>query len=263
VPWSTELGGFAAGLLIAVVTAPVGISGAVFLAPVQLDLLGIPSPRVTPTNLLFNVVAVPGALLRYRQRTVAFGALSRLLVAGTLPGVVAGAMVRVYLVPGVRPFRIIAGLVLLPLGAFVLARRRTGSDGPGCGPHPGMTSARITALAAVVGVIAGIYGIGGGSLMGPVLVSSGFTVAAVAPAALASTFVTSIVGALTYGVLGIVESGAVAPDWAVGLACGLGGLFGGYIGARLQPRMPEPALRILLGCLAMGLGIAYLIQGLS
>jgi uncharacterized membrane protein YfcA len=259
--WSTELGGFVAGLLIAVVTSPVGISGAVFLLPVQLDLLGIPSPRVTPTNLLFNVVAVPGALLRYRRTEAAFGALSRLLVAGTLPGVIAGAVIRVYLVPGVRPFRIIAGLVLLPLGAFVLLRRsieerRSEQRRP-------LSARRITVLAGGVGVVAGIYGIGGGSLIGPILVGSGFTVAAVAPAALSATFVTSVVGALTYGVLALVKTGTIAPDWPVGFACGLGGLCGGYLGAHLQPRLPERGLRVLLGILAMALGVAYLIQALA
>jgi len=50
-----------AGLLVAILTAPVGVSGAVFLLPIQLDLLRVPSPAVTPTNLLFNVVATPGA----------------------------------------------------------------------------------------------------------------------------------------------------------------------------------------------------------
>lgn len=44
----------------------------------------------------------------------------------------------------------------------------------------------------------GIYKIGGGSLLGPILVGRGAPVATVAPAALASTFVTSIVGAATY-----------------------------------------------------------------
>ena len=48
-------------------TEPVGVSGAVFLLPVQASVLGVPSPAVTPTNLLFNVVAGPGALLRYRR----------------------------------------------------------------------------------------------------------------------------------------------------------------------------------------------------
>ncbi len=50
-----ELHGLAVGLMIAVVTAPVGVSGAVFLLPVQLSVFGVPNPAVTPTNLLFNV----------------------------------------------------------------------------------------------------------------------------------------------------------------------------------------------------------------
>jgi len=62
VSWQHGLLGFAAGLLISVVTAPVGISGAVFLRPVQLDVVHVPNPQVTPTNLLFNIIAGPGAL---------------------------------------------------------------------------------------------------------------------------------------------------------------------------------------------------------
>jgi uncharacterized membrane protein YfcA len=53
------LQGFVAGVAIAVVTAPVGVSGAVFLLPVQLSVLHVPNPSVTPTNLLYNVIAAP------------------------------------------------------------------------------------------------------------------------------------------------------------------------------------------------------------
>jgi uncharacterized membrane protein YfcA len=65
--WQAGLTGFLAGLLISIVTSPVGVSGAVFLLPVQLSVLHVPSPAVTPTNLLYNVVSGPGALLRYRR----------------------------------------------------------------------------------------------------------------------------------------------------------------------------------------------------
>ena len=57
-----------AGWGVAVLTVPVGVSGAVFLLPIQLTVLDVPSPAVTPTNLLFNIVAIPGALARYRTR---------------------------------------------------------------------------------------------------------------------------------------------------------------------------------------------------
>ena len=64
----TEVVALAAAYLIAVVTTPAGISGAVLLLPFQISVLATPSPSVTPTNLLYNVVATPGALYRYWRR---------------------------------------------------------------------------------------------------------------------------------------------------------------------------------------------------
>jgi hypothetical protein len=250
--------GFVAALLISVVTAPVGISGAVFLLPVQLSILQVPTPSVTPTNLLFNVVATPGSLLRYRKQLQFSGPLTRHMVVGTLPGVIAGAAIHVYLVPGPTTFRIIAAAVLIPIGCWLLVRSpRQVSDRD----RPTIMRPRtISVLAFAVGCVAGIYGLGGGSILGPILVGSGMAVAVVAPAALASTFVTSLVGVLAYGLLALTNPGTVAPNWVLGLVCGAGGLIGGYLGARLQPRLPERALRVLLGALAVGLGLAYLIQ---
>ena len=252
----TLVQGFLAGLLIATVTAPVGVSGAVFLLPVQLDLLHVANPAVTPTNLLYNIVAGPGALWRYRRAGQLTGPLTRILLAGALPGVVIGAVIRVHVVPGVTAFRLIAAAVLLSIGIWLIKRSVTRNQRP----HAVLTPAQTIGLAFGVGIIGGIYGIGGGSIIGPILVGTGLAVATVAPAALAATFVTSIVGALTYGVLASTTAGSIAPDWPVGIACGIGGLIGGYAGAHLQPRLPETALRILLGGLAVAVGVMYLVQ---
>ncbi|MFI7610913.1 hypothetical protein ACIBP6_06725 [Nonomuraea terrae] len=64
--WQGDLLGFGAGLVIAVFAAPVGVSGAVFLLPVQLSVLSVPSPAITPANMLYNVVPIPRALARHR-----------------------------------------------------------------------------------------------------------------------------------------------------------------------------------------------------
>jgi hypothetical protein len=45
----------------------------------------------------------------------------------------------------------------------------------------------------------------------------------------------------------LTVDGAIAPNWVLGLACGAGGLTGGYLGARLKPRMPETVLRAAAG----------------
>jgi uncharacterized membrane protein YfcA len=245
---------FGAGVLVAVLTAPVGVSGAVFLLPIQLDVLRVPSPAVTPTNLLFNVVSTPGALLRYRHNRALDGPLTRQLVAGTLPGVVLGTLIRVYLAPGDRIFRLLAAAVLLPLGIWLCTRRRSPKRTRTIGART------VTTLGVGVGVVGGIYGIGGGSLLGPMLVGGGLSVATVAPAALAATFLTSIVGVSTYGLLSLTTEEPVSPHWPTGILCGLGGLLGGYLGARLQPRVPETGLRILLGVLAVGLALTYVTQ---
>lgn len=255
--------GFVAGLVISLVTSPVGVSGAVFLLPVQLSVLGVPSPSVTPTNLLFNVVAVPGALARYRRAGTLRGRLTRLLLLGAVPGVVVGAVLRVVAVPGPDVFRVIVAALLLPLGSWLVVRAvreppRRDTTAPT--PDGALGDRAVVALSLGVGVVGGVYGIGGGSILAPVLAGRGLSVARVAPAALACTFVTSVVGAATYGLLSLAAGGEVRPDWAVGLACGAGGLVGGYLGARLQPRVPERALRLVLGGLAVGLAVAYITQ---
>ncbi|GLZ01142.1 TSUP family transporter [Actinoplanes sp. NBRC 103695] len=184
------------------------------------------------------------------------GPLARLLLAGTLPGIVVGACIRVFAIPGPRVFRLVVALVLLPLGLWLLARAARG----GAAERPPLPWRTVLALGAAVGTLGGVYGIGGGSLLGPILAGRGTPMTMIAPAALACTFVTSTVGAATYGVLALTTSGDIAPHWTLGVLCGAGGLIGGYLGAHLQRRIPERALRILLGGLATTLACLYLVQ---
>lgn len=258
--WTSGVGGFVAGLVIAIVTTPVGVSGAVFLLPVQLSILHVPSPAVTPTNLLFNVVAGPGALLHYARSGQLRGPLAVQLLLGTVPGVIVGALLRVFVVPGGRLFRLIAAAVLLPLGSWLCARTFFSNTIP---QPRSMSAARVTGLALCIGVVGGIYGIGGGSILGPILVARGESVTIVAPAALASTFAASIVGASTYAALAFLSRGDIAPVWPLGLLCGLGGLIGGYLGAKLQPLLPEAALRFLLGLTAIAVGAWYIFDAVA
>ncbi len=253
--------GFVAGLVVATVTAPVGVSGAVFMLPVQLSILAVPNPAVTPTNLLFNIVSIPGALIRYRRRAPLRSALTTVLLAGTLPGVVAGAIIRVFLIPGPQLFRLFVATLLFPLGVWLCLRSVRAPSRPV--PTPPSNRFVIT-FALGVGVVGGIYGIGGGSLLSPILVGRGIPVSTVAPAALTSTLVTSVAGAATYVVLALTTTGQdIAPEWTIGVISGLGGLCGGYLGAHLQPVLPEKALRAGLGVLAVATAALYVTQALA
>jgi uncharacterized protein len=95
------------------------------------------------------------------------------------------------------------------------------------------------------------------------LIVSGGKPAEVAPAALASTFVTSVAGVITFTILSVHAPGAVVPDWPVGVALGAGGLAGGYTGARLQSRLPDALIRRLVGVLVIAIAARYLASGLG
>jgi uncharacterized membrane protein YfcA len=257
--WS-EVIAFTAACVIAVLATPAGISGAVLLLPFQVSVLGTPSPAVTPTNLLYNVVATPGALYRYWRQGQTGGRLALVLIAGTLPGVIGGSVIRVELLPSPKVFDLVVAAVLAPLGAWLTVTRPTAPERPA--PHRTIPVPVLATVAAAVGCVGGIYGIGGGSILAPLLIGSGRRAAEVAPAALASTFVTSVAGVVTFTILSLHQHGPVAPDWPTGLALGAGGLAGAYTGARLQARLPDLLIRRLIGVLVVAIGIRYLWTGL-
>lgn len=169
-------------------------------------------------------------------------------------------MIRVFVVPGPEVFRLIVAAVLAPLGLRLVAGLRRSA---GVAPNPvdeRQPTGLPVAVTLAIGVVGGIYGIGGGSILGPLLVSRGMAVRQVVPAVLATTFVTSAVGVATFGLLALTTRPAVAPEWPTGIACGIGGLVGGYIGSRLQWRISELGLRRLLGVLALALAAGYVVQ---
>jgi uncharacterized protein len=262
-PGWTEVVALVAAYVIAALSTPAGISGAVLLLPFQVGVLGTPSPSVTPTNLLYNVVSTPGALYRYWRQGQTGGRLALVLIAGTLPGVIAGSVIRVKVLPGPRVFDLVIAAVLVPLGAWLAVTRPPRPDEEPARPVRRIPAPALIALAAMVGCAGGIYGIGGGSILAPILIGSGRRPVEVAPAALASTFVTSVAGVITFTILSVNQHAPVAPDWPTGIALGLGGLAGGYTGARIQSRLPDVLIRRLVGILVIAIGARYLVSGLG
>lgn len=253
------LAGALIAFAVAVVSTPAGVSGAVYLLPVQASVLHVPNPALSPTNLLYNVLATPGGLVRFAQSGGLWTPLTRALLAGSVPGVVAGAIVRVELLPGRRALLAAIAVVLVPVGISLLRRARGRGSGH-VAREPDRPARWVPWAAAGVGTVAGIAGIGGGSLLAPLLAAAGYPLALVAPAALASTLATSVVGVACFQLLALLDDGgaAIAPEWLLGLALGAGGVLGSYLGASLQPHLPERALRTLLGVASLLIAALYL-----
>ncbi len=260
--------------LISVVTSSAGLSGAFLLLPFQMSVLGFASPAVSPTNLIFNIVASPGGVYSYAREGRMAWALTGVVVAGTLPGVFVGAFIRVRYLADARHMKLFVGIVLLYLAWRLLAGAR-GRKPVECGVSRvrtmGFSLTRVSyefggavyafnplvmiALSLVVGMVGGIYGIGGAAIITPFVVAIlGLPVYTVAGAALFGTFITSVAGVFSFQMLG------ARPDWALGSLFGLGGLAGTYAGARLQKHLPERWIRVLLGLLAGGLALNYIVR---
>ncbi len=120
-------------------------------------------------------------------------------------------------------------------------------------------------LSLVVGVVGGVYGIGGGSIMAPFFVSIlGLPVYTVAGAALMGTFVTSVFGVGFYqGISFFIPELAVGPDWLLGMLLGVGGTAGIYCGARFQKYVPADGIKFMLAVIMFFIAIRYVAAFIS
>jgi uncharacterized membrane protein YfcA len=118
-------------------------------------------------------------------------------------------------------------------------------------------------LSLVVGLIGGVYGIGGGAIIAPFIVSFfGLPIHTIAGATLMGTCVTSVGGVLFYEFFGpyvALPGQAVRPDWLLGFLFGIGGFIGMYFGAMTQKYVPASIIRPVLAVVIAGLGAKYVL----
>jgi uncharacterized protein len=120
----------------------------------------------------------------------------------------------------------------------------------------------VLSLSLMVGVVGGIYGIGGGAIIAPFFVTFfALPVYTVAGAALMGTFVTSVAGVVFYQLMAPFYPGvSVAPDWLLGILFGLGGMLGMYLGARCQKHVPARAIKWMLAGIIIATATKYLVE---
>lgn len=97
-----------------------GVSGAFILLPFQVSVLGYSSPSVSATNFVYNIVAIPSGVYRFIKEGRMAWPLTWVVIAGTLPGVFLGYLLRIRYLPDPRSFKFFVGCVLLYLGVRLL-----------------------------------------------------------------------------------------------------------------------------------------------
>ncbi len=257
-------------------TSMAGVSGAFLLLPFQVSVLGFNSPAVSSTNHLYNIVAIPSGIYRFIKEGRMLWPLTWLVVIGTLPGVLAGVLIRITFLPSPEAFKMFVGFVLLYIGVKLcldIVKRKE--------PTPKETETRntefrisktnlslhslkftfndiqykvntfsIISLSLIVGLIGGIYGIGGGAIIAPFFVTIyKLPVHTVAGASLMGTFITSATGVIFFQLLStssFANTENIAPDYRLGLLFGIGGAVGMYLGARAQRFFKAEIIKAIL-----------------
>src|SRR5512135_2943745 len=93
-------------LVVSTFTSMGGVSGAFLLLPYQVSFLGFISPAVSPTNLVFNIVAIPSGVYRFIREGRMNWAVAAVTILGTLPGLWFGALIRHGWLPNPRDFKL-------------------------------------------------------------------------------------------------------------------------------------------------------------
>lgn len=264
-------------------TSTGGVSGAFLLLPYQMSVMGIVTPSASATNQLYNVVAIPGGLRNYIKDGKMLWPLASAVVLGSLPGVFAGAIIRLEFLPDPTNFKLFAGLVLLYLGCRLVlsifkkekTRRPTGNQKIEVvssnikkltfrfdGDEFIAPIIPIFVLSLLAGTVGGIYGIGGGAIMAPLLIGIyGLPAHAIAGAALAGTFSTSVAAVAFFQFLSLFYSGTtVAPDWKLGLLFGVGGLLGIFLGSKFQKYFSQTLIKIILTISILFIAGKYILE---
>jgi uncharacterized membrane protein YfcA len=198
--------------------------------------------------------------------------------------VLIGYYFRVRFFPDPRVFKLFVGIVLLYIG-FRLAKS-IGKKSHVSPPHADKTFVvskvswnlkrmefdfsddRVSfsipvllSLTFIVGIIGGIYGIGGGAIIAPFCVSIlRIPVFTVAGPALFGTFMTSIAGVFFYSTIPISNGKTAPPDLLLGILFGVGGLVGMYLGARCQKYVPERTIKAILALILLIVSLKYIVQ---
>ncbi len=275
---------------ISVFSSMGGVSGAFMLVPFQMSALGYSNPSLSATNQFYNVVAIPGGVYRYIREGRMVWPLTITVAAGTLPGVLLGALARIVWMPDAKLFKPFVACVLLFIGArlfkdLLFKQRGEKTHVP---PNPDFTvqvqefslrritysfqgqaqscpTGGIFCMSLVVGMIGGAYGIGGGSIIAPFLVSwFGLPVHTISGATLMGTFLTSVTGVIFYEILApFFPELSVTPDWLLGLMFGLGGALGMYCGSRLQKYVSAAAIKWMLSLIILGTALKYVWDALA
>lgn len=223
--------------ITALLYASVGNAGATSYLAVM-ALFGFPPEEMKSTALVLNIlVASIAAIKFYRAGHFTFAIFWPLALASIPMAFIGGRILLPEMI-----YKPVISLVLIYTGFRLINLKSAEENGKTIHPAPLWAA---LATGAVIGLLAGFTGIGGGILLSPVLMLFSWA-SAYQAAAIAAVFnlVNSIAG-LSGHLIVIQTLPAAMPLWAI--SAGIGGWIGGELGSRrFESRRLQQILAIIL-----------------
>ena len=225
-----------------------GIGAAIVLVPI-LNMLGIPFEHARAAGLFTNVLSTTGGVINnLKNKRIDWSIALPLTISSTLL-----APLGAYLSHIIDPKWVGIGFSIFLLYTGVVLYLPKKGEG-----YREKASIWVTVLiGSIAGIFSGLLGVGGGSLVSPLLMMYGLNPKKVISSVIFMVPFSSFTGFLTYWKLGMV-------DWKITLAAALPAFVAGYIGTYIAHKYLKPQqIKKILGIFYFLIGLKFLAKWLG
>jgi uncharacterized protein len=227
----------AAGLCAGILAGFLGIGGGTILVPILVTLGYTPIHAVATSNLSIVITSISGSIQNWRMGNFHW----RKVLGLGLPAIIT-AQIGVYIASIVPAYGLLAGFGLLLLFNIYLVGLRqkiNQTEATSSSFHFWQTIISRLLTGGSAGVLAGLFGVGGGVIMVPLqMLFLKESIKTAIQTSLGAVTITAISASIGHALQGNIS-------WLNGTILGLGGLFGAQISTRLLPKLPERRVLLL------------------
>lgn len=231
--WLTLAGG---GLVSGILAGLLGIGGGVILVPLLVTLGYAPIQAVATSSLAILITSISGSLQNLRM---GYFDWKRVLFLG-LPAAIT-AQLGAYLAGKILPYILLAlfGVLLLTNIYLVQLRKRLTTQGTVTNaPRINPTLSKLF-TGSTAGILAGLFGVGGGVIMVPLqMLLLGEPIKVAIQTSLGVIVITAVSACIGHAIEGNVL-------FIPGLLLGGGGLLGAQISTRVLPRLSDRVVSLI------------------
>ena len=205
-----------------------GIGAAIILIPILVSF-GVPIGIAKPVGLFFNAVSMTGASMNnIKNKRLDFGSGIPIIIASFIFAAV-GAYLSEFISARIILILFIAFLLF---SGFMLLLHKKKENRQYRNDRPYV---KLTLIGIIAGILSGILGIGGGSVISPLMLMIGYNPKKITAITAFAIPFSSFSGFLTYWAIGNV-------DWQVLITVSVAGIIGATLGTMFMQKKLDPAL---------------------